>query len=188
MSVSDWSSDGKELFVAQQTSDAHRTQISAVSVPVYNSAPTSRKIVSMPGYYLFQPNVSPDGRWIVFNAMKDQSTRSESTLYVMPATGGPWIRITDGKHWADKPRWAPDGKTLYFVSCRGGFFNVWGMHFDSARGIVVGDPFRITTFDSSGLMVPKHMSPVNMSLTQDTLVLTMEQVSGGIWVLNDVDQ
>jgi hypothetical protein len=27
-----------------------------------------------------------------------------------------------------------------------------------------------------------------MSLTQDTLVLTMEQVSGGIWVLNDVDQ
>jgi hypothetical protein len=37
-------------------------------------------------------------------------------------------------------------------------------------------------------MVPKHMSPVNMPLTQDTLVLTMEQVSGGIWVLNDVDQ
>jgi len=53
---------------------------------------------------------------------------------------------------------------------------------------VVGYPFRITAFDSSGLMVPKHMSPVNMSLTQDTLVLTMEQVSGGIWVLNDVDQ
>jgi Tol biopolymer transport system component/DNA-binding winged helix-turn-helix (wHTH) protein len=187
MSVSDWSSDGKQLLVVQQTSDADRTQISAVLVPVYNSAPTFRKIVSMPGYYLFQPNVSPDGRWIVFNAMKDQSTRSESTLYVMPATGGPWIRITDGKHWADKPRWAPDGKTLYFVSCRDGFFNVWGMHFDSARGIVVGDPFRITAFDSSGLMVPKHMSPVNMSLTQDTLMLTMEQVSGSIWVLNDVD-
>ena len=188
MSVSDWSSDGKQLLVAQQTSDAHRTQISAVSVPVYNSAPPSRKIVSMPGYYLFQPNVSPDGRWIVFNAMKDQSTRSESTLYVMPATGGPRTRITDGKHWADKPRWAPDGKTLYFVSSRGGFFNVWGMHFDSARGIVVGDPFRITAFDSLALMVPNVLSAVNMSLTQDTLVLTMEQVSGGIWVLNDVDQ
>jgi Tol biopolymer transport system component/DNA-binding winged helix-turn-helix (wHTH) protein len=188
MSVSDWSSDGKQLLVAQQTSDAHRTQISAVSVPVYNSAPASRKIVSMPGYYLFQPNVSPDGRWIVFNAMKDQSTRSESTLYVMPATGGPRTRITDGKHWADKPRWAPDGKTLYFVSSRGGFFNVWGMHFDSARGIVVGDPFRITAFDSLALMVPNVLSAVNMSLTQDTLVLTMEQVSGGIWVLNDVDQ
>ena len=53
---------------------------------------------------------------------------------------------------------------------------------------MVGYPFRITAFDSSGLMVPKHMSSVNMSLTQDTLVLTMEQVSGGIWVLNDVDQ
>jgi dipeptidyl aminopeptidase/acylaminoacyl peptidase len=185
---SDWSSDGKQLLVAQETSDAHRTQISAVSVPVYNSAPASRKIVSMPGYYLFQPHISPDGRWIVFNAMKGQSTRSESTRYVTPATGGPWIRITDGKHWGDKPRWAPDGKTLYFVSCRGGFFNVWGMHFDTARGIVVGDPFRITAFDSSGLMVPKHMSPVSMSLTQDTLMLTMEQVSGGIWVLNDVDQ
>jgi hypothetical protein len=62
------------------------------------------------------------------------------------------------------------------------------MHFDSARGIVVGDPFRITAFDSLALMVPNVLSAVNMSLTQDTLVLTMEQVSGGIWVLNDVDQ
>jgi hypothetical protein len=53
---------------------------------------------------------------------------------------------------------------------------------------VVGDPSRATNFDSTRLMIPKHMSPVGFSLTHNTLVLTMEQVSGSIWVLNDVDQ
>ena len=103
-----------------------------------------------------------------------------------PATGGPWIRITDGKHWDDKPRWAPDGKTLYFVSSRGGFFNVWGIRFDPAKGKVVGDPFRVTAFESPGLMVPKFMQTVELSLTQEKLVLTMAKVSGSIWVLDNV--
>jgi len=28
------------------------------------------------------------------------------------------------RYWDDKPRWSPDGKTIYFVSNRTGFFNV----------------------------------------------------------------
>jgi Tol biopolymer transport system component len=189
MSVSDWSSNGSQLLVTQETSGTHQTQISQLSaVPVHNSEPATGKIASISGSYLFQAHFSPDERWIVFNAMKDQSTRAESALYVTRATGGPLVRITDGMNWSDKPRWAPDGKTLYFLSSRGGFFNVWGVHFDPARGNVVGDPFRVTNFDSTRLMIPKHMSPVGFSLTHNTLVLTMEQVSGSIWVLNDVDQ
>ena len=78
----------------------------------------------------------------------------ESTLYVMPAAGGPWTRITDGKHWDDKPRWSPDGKTIYFVSGRSGFFNVWGIRFDSTKGKPVGEAFRVTAFENPGLMIP----------------------------------
>jgi Tol biopolymer transport system component/DNA-binding winged helix-turn-helix (wHTH) protein len=189
ISVSDWSSNGSQLLVTQETSDTHQTQISQLSaVPVHNSEPATRKIASISGSYLFQAHFSPDERWIVFNAMRDQSTRAESALYVTRATGGPLVRITDPMNWSDKPRWAPDGKTLYFLSSRGGFFNVWGVHFDPARGNVVGDPFRVTNFDSTRPMIPKHMSPVGFSLTHNSLVLTMEQVSGSIWVLNDVDQ
>jgi hypothetical protein len=104
----------------------------------------------------------------------------------MAAAGGPWVRITDGRHWDDKPHWSPDGKAIYFVSGRGGFFNVWGIRFDPAKGSPAGDPFPVTSFRSPSLMIPKDISHVELSLTQDRLVVTVTQVSGSIWVLDNV--
>lgn len=37
-------------------------------------------------------------------------------------------------------------------------------------------------------MVPRGISPGALSLTQDKLVLTLEEVSGGIWVFDNVDR
>ena len=118
---------------------------------------TARKIISDPLYDVYQSHFSPDGRWIVFGASRSSPRAVESKLFVIPATGGPWIPITEGKYWDDKPRWSPDGKTIYFISGRGGFFNVWGIHFDSAQGKPVGEPFRVTTFESPSLMVPQQI-------------------------------
>jgi len=184
MYVYDWSSDGKQLLVAQQGDQTHEVWLRSAA-PMPNSEP-ARKIISNPAYHLYQPHFSPDGRWIVFEAIRSQPTLNESTLYVTPATGGPWIRITDGKHWDDKPRWAPDGKTLYFVSSRGGFLNVWGIRFDPTKGKVVGDPFRVTFFEGPDLMVPSVMGFVDLSLTQDKLVLNMSKISGSIWLLDNL--
>jgi Tol biopolymer transport system component/DNA-binding winged helix-turn-helix (wHTH) protein len=184
MYVYDWSPDGKQLLVAQQEDQTHEVWLRSAA-PMPNSEP-ARKIITNPAYHLYQPHFSPDGRWIVFEAIRSQPTLNESTLYVTLATGGPWIRITDGKHWDDKPRWAPDGKTLYFVSSRGGFLNVWGIRFDPTKGKVVGDPFLVTFFEGPDLMVPKVMGFVDLSLTQDKLVLNMSKVSGSIWLLDNV--
>ena len=102
------------------------------------------------------------------------------------ASGGPRTQIPDGKHWTDRPRWSPDGKTIYFVSDHGGVFSVWGIHFDPVRGKPKGEPFQVTAFESPGPMVPRQIPSVELSLTQDTLMLTMEERSGGIWVLDNV--
>jgi hypothetical protein len=72
----------------------------------------------------------------------------------MPAAGGPWTLISKGKPWDDKPNWSPDGKTIYFVSARSGFFNVWGIRFDSTKGKPVGEAFRVTAFENPSLMIP----------------------------------
>jgi Tol biopolymer transport system component len=80
-----------------------------------------RRIASDPAYDLYEEHFSPNGRWIVFNAVRSRPSGQESTIYVMSASGGPWIQITEGKHRDDKPRWSPDGEVIYFLSERAGF-------------------------------------------------------------------
>jgi Tol biopolymer transport system component len=92
------------------------------------------QITKGPGHH-WQPDWSPDGKYIAY--------RSEEG------------KITDSKQWDDKPRWSPDGRTTYFVSRRGGFFNVWGIHFDLDAGKTVGQPFQVPKFESPRLMVPR---------------------------------
>ena len=54
-----------------------------------------------------------------------------------------WTRILEDHVWPDKPRWSPDGRTLYFLS-RGadGYFNLWGVPIDPARGAQAGNRFK----------------------------------------------
>jgi Tol biopolymer transport system component/DNA-binding winged helix-turn-helix (wHTH) protein len=179
--VLSWSSDGKWLL----TNYMNEIWLAPVS-----SAPhvemAMRKIISDRSEYLFQTSLSPDGRWIVFEAVAN-SPKLESTIYVIPATGGQWTRITDGRHWDDKPRWSQDGKTIYFVSGPDGFFNVWGIHFDPETGKPVGLPFQVSKFDRPRLMIPRWIPSVGFSLAHDKFVLTMAEESGNIWVLENVD-
>jgi len=111
----------------------------------------------------------------------------ESAVYVTRAAGGPWVRLSQGKNWDDKPRWSPDGKTIYFISGRSGFFNVWGVHFNPVAGTLVGTPFRVTSFDQPSLMISQRIEGAELSVTQDRLALLMEETSGSIWVLDNVE-
>jgi Tol biopolymer transport system component len=182
LGITDWSLDGKSLVASK---DKGIWLVPIAAAPHAETA--AQKITADPAYTLYQPQISPDGRWILFEAVANSSNQ-ESKLYVVPRSGGSWTRITDGKHWDDKPRWSPDGRTIYFVSERDSLFNVWGIHFDPAAGKAAGEPFQVSKFDNPRLMVPRWIPPVGLSLTRDKLVLTMAEESGGIWVLDNVDR
>jgi Tol biopolymer transport system component len=186
--VRDWSPDGKWLLISQGNNDTHRAELWLLPVAARPHAEAaSRKITSNLAYNLFDGQFSPDGRWIVFEAVKQPPTpNAESALYVLPATGGPWTRLSEGEHWDDKPRWSPDGNMIYFVSDRSGFFNVWGIHFDATKGKPVGEPFRVTAFETPALMLPAPFDRGEPSITRDHLVLTLEDLSGSIWILDNV--
>jgi Tol biopolymer transport system component/DNA-binding winged helix-turn-helix (wHTH) protein len=185
--VTDWSNDGKQLLLSQVTSGF--ALISTLpAIPLPNSQTLPRIIAAKDAHYLWQPHFSPDGQWVAFLDQSSHFTRLESIVYITRATGGPWIRVTGGNFWVDKPRWAPDGKIIYFLSRQSGFYDVWGIRFDLARGKTVGDSFRVTDFGSPALMIPNDMGHVELSLTQDKLMLPLTETSGSIWVLNDVDQ
>ena len=152
----------------------------------------ARKIIADPRFNIFQPQFSPDGKWIVFEAVGRQNPSGPieraSSLYVMPAAGGPWIPIVDDGSWADKPRWSPDGRILYFLWKHDSFLNVWGIHFNPQTGKPIGNPFRVTSLNSPDLMVPGSIGAVEISVSSKSLVTTLRQLSGGIWVLDNVDR
>ena len=186
--VRDWSPDGKWLLISQANRDTQRVELWLVPVAARpQTEAASRRITGDPAYHLFLSQFSPDGRWIVFEAVRNPPNPNiESALFVIPAAGGSWIRITDGTRWDDKPRWSPDGKTIYFLSGRSGFFNVWGIRFDATSGKPVGEPFRVTTFETPALMIPEQMDAAELSVIQGRMGLTMEERSGSIWMLDNV--
>jgi Tol biopolymer transport system component/DNA-binding winged helix-turn-helix (wHTH) protein len=188
--VFDWSRQSNSLLISQTNQDTGRSEIAVLPlVDTPRGDAVTRSLLSDAAYDLYQARFSPDERWIVFEAIpRNNNQPSASAIYVSPASGRPWIRITDGKRWDDKPHWSPDGKMIYFLSARSGFFNVWAIRFDPDRGKPLGDPFPVTALDSPSQMVPKFIPTIALSLTQDRLVLTMGQDSGNIWVLDNVDR
>jgi hypothetical protein len=113
-------------------------------------------------------------------------------LAIAPAAGAPaskWIPVATGHEWPDKPRWAPDGKMLYFVSRQHtSFFNLWGTRFDADSGKPVGQPFMITHFDSPGLMISPDVIDADLGISARRAVFTMATVSGNLWMLDNVDR
>ena len=150
--------------------------------------PASQLIAYDPNLNLYQQRFSPDQRWVLFMgvaALEAGATR----LYVVPLAGGSWTAITHGQWFDDKPRWAPDGRTIYFASNRGGAFNIWGRRFDPATGAPIGDIFQVTSFDSSRQMLsPDHITEIEIAVTQNRLILPLTDASGEIWILGSVDR
>ena len=189
MAATDWSADGQAILVWKLNDQTGRTEVWALPVSAAPHAQSSaRRLLSDPAYDIYQAHFSPDGKWIVFEAVKQHSNKDESTIYVVHATGGTWTRITDGKQWDDKPRWSPNGKLVYFLSDRGGFLNVWSSHFDPVRGTPIGPPAPVTSFGNPSLMVPTNISPVEISISKNKLALTLARMSGNIWVVGRVDR
>ena len=185
----DWSPDGQLVLASSNRQSPERWQICLFPVSAAPHAETEMRVVaSDPENSLWTPRFSPDGRWICYAAQKPTGA-SVSILYVVPSTGGTPVRITGEDTWCDWPRWSTDGKTIYFVSnYNSSFLNVWGIHFDPEQGHVVGDPFRVTAFESPGRMISPRLALMEMSLNKNQLALPITDVSGNIWVLGNVDR
>jgi hypothetical protein len=184
----DWSTDGSSILAGLMRGTPVRRLIGMVPVAAAPHAEAQMRVVtSDPEENLYQARFSPDDRWISFCSAK-MNQAGVSTIYVVPAAGGAWTRITEGRTFDDKPRWSPDGRMLYFVSNRSGFFNVWGIKFDPVEGKPVGEPFRVTAFDSPGQIILEDVRIMELALAADRLVLPMMEVSGNIWVLENVER
>lgn len=149
-----------------------------------------RVVISRENATLWQGKVAPNGRWLSFIAAYDQP-RKENAIVVAPLGGArlDQVEIAPGYSGRDKPRWAPDGRTLYFISRRpSSFYNLWAIRFDPERGTPLGQPFALTHFDSPSLAMSPDITTAEMDVSSRQAVLTMKTVSGSIWMLDNVDK
>ncbi len=91
------------------------------------------------------PQVSPDGKWVIFSVVDVDLEANSKTphIWIVPlargaadASSARSERILIADQDADRPRWAPDGKSFAFLSTKEGGSQVWIADFDSAAGTV----------------------------------------------------
>jgi dipeptidyl aminopeptidase/acylaminoacyl peptidase len=69
-----------------------------------------------------EPEISPDGRWVAYTVIRtvlDSNVR-RSDVWLAPVEGGAPRRVTDAARGGRGPRWSPDGRSLAYVTDRGG--------------------------------------------------------------------
>ncbi|MFN7179859.1 amidohydrolase family protein [Hyphomonas sp.] len=95
-------------------------------------------------------DVSPDGRTIVFDMMGD--------IYVLPVDGGTARRLAGGMSLDTQPVYAPDGRSILFLSDRSGAENLWLMDADG------GNPRQISPYDDDPVFVSPEWAPDEQSI------------------------
>ena len=137
----------------------------------------------------WQARFSLDDRWISFvaEATNEPGRLSVGVIAASGAARGKWTRIAADHDWADKPRWSPDGKTLYFLSKKpAGRFNVWAVQMDPVHGRQVGEPRQITHFEGTGVTIHPDTGNSEMDVAGRSLAVTTRDVTGSIWMLSGV--
>jgi dipeptidyl aminopeptidase/acylaminoacyl peptidase len=77
------------------------------------------------------PQISPDGLTVAFAVSTPDipNNRSIHSVWSVPLAGGTPRKLADS---ADRPRWSPDGKLIYYVGTSGDTSQIWSMHPDGS--------------------------------------------------------
>lgn len=119
----DWTPDGNSILVFIDRADrADRTGQIALLSATDGSVRVLKKLPS--GRVSYKASISPDGRYVAY-CYPAKENLAENDVFLLPIEGGPEVPLV--QHAADdfSPLWAPDGKSVIFVSDRTGSLSLW---------------------------------------------------------------
>ena len=103
-------------------------------------APTRTLDLTLSEATWMQPDVSPDGKTILFNVLGD--------IYGVGAQGGAAWPVLTGMAFETDPVFSPDGRSIAFVSDRSGVTNLWIADADGRNPRQVSQETKLTIFSS----------------------------------------
>ncbi len=131
------------------------------------------------------PRVSPDGRWLAFDAahpggspvvavarLEDNTTANEAE----------WIAIQAS---ASHPFWSRDGRLLYYLPTMPSADirnRVAARRFDPSTGRVDGDAFDVLTLNE--MIVPAMISAVAPIAAPDQIIFVLGDYRGDVWMMD----
>src|SRR5437868_6407133 len=68
------------------------------------------------------PEVSPDGKSVAYTVREPNIDQNKfaSHIWIVSADGGEPKQLTNHEKGESRPKWSPDGKSIAFLSSRGG--------------------------------------------------------------------
>ncbi len=112
-----------------------------------------------------EPQPSPQGDKVAFVVRTTdlEANRGRTDIWMVNLDGSGLIRMTSDPAGDSNPRWAPDGRSLYFLSTRSGSSQVWKVSTAGASG---ADAVQVTNLplDVANLTVSPDGSRLAFSL------------------------
>ena len=148
---------------------------------------TGKPWLKHPKYGLYQAGFSGDGEWITFVvAAAPERTRLAIAKFLpgTPPEERDWIFLTDGSTLDTRPRWSPDGKSLYFMSDRDGSRCIYAQRLDAVSKRPVGPLVSIFHSHTARLSILNvgATGRLGLGVAEDKIVFNMGDITGNIWL------
>jgi Tol biopolymer transport system component len=130
------------------------------------------------------PRVSPDGRWIAFDAARAGASPSVLVARLgerSPIPESEWVVVD---RLASHPFWSADGRLLYYVPTGANPVIrsvVRARHFDCASGLPEGEPMPV--YAASEMAMPAFLAGTAPVATSDQIILVLGDFRGDVWLM-----
>jgi Tol biopolymer transport system component len=177
----DWWLDSSEVISDAQYDGGYP----GTGLLLLSSKTGAKRYIKTPHYYN-QLRLSPDGRWIL--VLTFDQTRW--TIFIAPfhLTGeqeseDSWVQITKDNASNNLAAWAPDGRTVYYLSDRDGFRCIWAQHLDPDTKRTIGEAFAVYHSHNARLSLGNagHEWAAGLSVAEDKMVFSQGERQGAIW-------